>query len=538
MADSKQILFSENARQALLRGIDKVSNTVKITLGPKGRNVVLDKSSTPLVTNDGVTIAKEIELVDKFENMGAKLIKEIASKTQDDSGDGTTTAVMLGQSIIKEGMKNITAGSNPIEIKKGIEKAVQKIVEFLKENSVQIKDREMISQVATISANNDSEIGNLIAEAMEKVGNDGIITVEDGKSIDTNLEVVEGMQFDKGFISPYMVTDHEKMICELEEPFILITDKKLSNMKQLIPILEKTSREGRPLFIIAEDVEGEAQAALIINIIKGALKVCAVKSPGFGDEQKEILEDIAVLTGGQIISKEKGMKLDQFDESWLGSARKIVVDSDKTIIIEGKGENAEIEKREKIIESQIKNADSDFKKEELKKRLAKLGGGVAVIKVGAATETELEEKKMRIDDALNATRAAVEEGVVPGGGIALYRAREVLDDLTSEKDEQIGINIIKEILKEPLRQIARNSGKEEAEIISEINGKDKNYGYNAKTDKFEDLFKAGVLDPTKVIRTELQNASSVASMVLTTEALVADFDDEKDKERRTEAIII
>jgi len=538
MADSKQILFSENARQSLLKGIDKVSNTVKITLGPKGRNVILDKSSTPLVTNDGVTIAKEIELIDKFENMGAKLIKEIASKTQDDSGDGTTTAVMLGQAIIKEGMKNITAGSNPVGIKKGIEKAIQKVVEFLKENSVQIKSKEMISQVATISANNDSEIGNLIAEAMERVGNEGIITVEDGKSIDTNLEVVEGMQFDKGFISPYMATDHEKMLCELEEPSILITDKKLSNMKQLIPILEKTSREGKPLFIIAEDVEGEAQAALIINIIKGALKVCAVKSPGFGNEQKEVLEDIAVLTGGQVISEEKGMKLDEFDESWLGSARKIVVDSDKTIIVEGKGKNTEIEEREKIIESQIKNADSDFKKEELRKRLAKLGGGVAVIKVGAATETELEEKKMRIDDALNATRAAVEEGVVVGGGITLYRAKEVLHDLELEGEEQIGINIIKKILEEPLRQIARNSGKEEAEIISEINGKDKNYGYNAKTNNFEDLFKAGVIDPTKVIRTELQNASSVASMVLTTEALVTDFDDEKDKERRTEAIII
>ncbi|RLG12644.1 chaperonin GroEL [Candidatus Pacearchaeota archaeon] len=538
MADSKQILFSENARQALLKGIDKVSNTVKITLGPKGRNVVLDKSSTPIITNDGVTIAKEIELIDKFENMGAKLIKEIASKTQDDSGDGTTTAVMLGQSIIREGMKNITAGSNPIEIKKGIEKSVSRIVEYLKENSVQIKDKEMISQVATISANNDPEIGNLIAEAMEKVGNDGVITVEDGKSIETDLEVVEGMQFDKGFISPYMTTDHEKMICELEEPDILITDKKLSNMKQLIPVLEKVAREGKSLFIIAEDVEGEAQAALIINLIKGAVKVCAVKSPGFGDEQKEMLEDIAVLTGGQVVSEEKGMKLEEFDETWLGTARKIVVDSDKTIIVEGKGDKKEIEKRKKVIEGQIKNTDSDYKKEELKKRLAKLGKGVAVIKVGAATETELEEKKMRIDDALNATKAAVEEGVVAGGGITLYRAKNILNDLELKGDEQIGVNIIKKILEEPLRQIARNSGKEEAEIISEINGKDKNYGYNAKTDVCEDLFKAGVIDPTKVVRNLLQNAASVAVMVLTTEALVTDFDDEKDKERKTEAIII
>jgi chaperonin GroEL len=538
MADSKQILFSENARQALLKGIDKVSNTVKITLGPKGRNVVLDKSSTPLVTNDGVTIAKEIELIDKFENMGAKLIKEIASKTQDDSGDGTTTAVMLGQAIIKEGMKNITAGSNPIEIKKGIERAVQKVVSSLKENSVQIEGKEMISQVATISANNDSEIGNLIAEAMEKVGNDGVITVEDGKSIETDLEVVEGMQFDKGFISPYMATDHEKMVCELEEPYILITDKKLSNMKQLIPVLEKTAREGKSLFIIADDVEGEAQAALIINLIKGAIKVCAVKSPGFGDEQKEMLQDIAILIGGEVVSEEKGMKLEKIEDNYLGSARKVVVDSDKTIIIEGKGDKKEIEKRKKIIESQIKNADSDYKKEELRKRLAKLGGGVAVIKVGAATETELEEKKMRIDDALNATKAAVEEGVVVGGGITLYRAKEVLQDLKLKGDEQIGVNIIKKILEEPLRQIARNSGKEEAEIISEINGKDKNYGYNAKTDKFEDLFEAGVIDPAKVVRNSLQNASSIASMVLTTEALVTDFNEDKDKERRTEAIII
>jgi len=538
MADSKQILFSEDARKALLEGIDKVANAIKITLGPKGRNVVLDKPSTPIVTNDGVTIAKEIELIDKFENMGAKLIKEIAVKSQEDSGDGTTTAVMLGQAIIKEGMKNITAGSNPIEIKKGIEKAVKKVVESLKENSVQVKGKEMISQVSTISANNDNEIGKLIAEAMERVGSDGVITVEDGKSIETDLEVVEGMQFEKGFISPYMVTDHEKMKSELEDPYILITDKKLSNMKQLIPILEKVVRESKPLFIIAEDVEGEAQAALIINIIKGSIKVCAVKSPGFGDEQKEMLEDIAVLTGGEVISEEKGMKLEKIEENYLGSARKIVVDSNKTIIIGGKGDKKEIEKRKKIIESQIKHANSEFKKDELRKRLAKLGGGVAVIKVGAATETELEEKKMRIDDALNATKAAIEEGVVVGGGITLYRAKEVLEDLKLEGDEQIGVNILKKVLEKPLRQIARNSGKEEAEIISKINGKNRNYGYNAKTDKFEDLFKAGVIDPKKVVRNSLQNAASVASMVLTTEALITDFDEEKDKERRTEAIII
>src|SRR3989338_80529 len=443
MTDSKQIMFGEDARNSLIKGVDKVANTVKVTLGPKGRNVVLDKSSTPLVTNDGVTIAKEIELKDKFENMGAKLIKEIATKTQDDSGDGTTTAVLLGQAMIKEGMKNITAGANPIEVRKGIELAVSKIVSHLREKSVPVKDKQMISQVATISANNDAGIGKLIAEAMDKVGSSGVITVEDGKGIETELELVEGMQFDKGFISPYMVTNHEKMIVELENPYILITDKKLSSMKQIIPVLEKIAQEDRQLFIIADDVEGEALAALIINLIKGAIKVCAVKAPGFGDEEKEMLEDLAVLTGG-------------------------------------KGDKNSIEKRKKLIDAQIKKADSDYKKEELKKRLAKLGGGVAVIKVGAVTETELEEKKKRIDDTLNATKAAVEE---------------------------------------PLRQIARNSGKEETEVITKIKQeKNENFGYNAKTDNYEDLFKTGVIDPTKVVRTALQNAASIASLILTTEA--------------------
>ncbi len=538
MADAKQIIFSEDARQALLKGIDKVANTVKVTLGPKGRNVVLDKSSTPTITNDGVTIAKEIELIDKFENMGAKLIKEIASKTQDDSGDGTTTAVLLGQAIIKEGIKNITAGTNPISLKKGIDKAVNEVVRYLEKEAIQVKGKEMVSQVATISANNDPEIGNLIAEAMEKVGNEGVITVEDGKGIETELEVVEGMQFDEGFVSPYMVTDHEKMICELEDCYVLIFDKKISNMKQIIPVLEKCAGENKPILIIAEDIEGEAQAGLIINILKGAVKACAVKSPGFGDEQKEILEDLAILTGGEVVSEEKGMKLEEFDEEWLGEARRIVVDSEKTIIVEGKGEKDKIEERKKVIENQIKNEDSDYKKEELRKRLAKLGGGVAVIKVGAKTETELEEKKMRIDDALNATKAAVEEGVVVGGGVALYRAREILENSKVKEEEKIGINIIKKVLEEPLRQIAKNAGKEDAEIISEINGKDKNYGYNAKTDKFENLFEAGVIDPKKVVRTSLQNAASIAGLVLTTEALVTDYEEEKDKERKTEAIII
>ena len=536
MPDIKQIIFKEDARQALLRGVDKVVNTIKITLGPRGKNVILDKTSTPLVSNDGVTIAKEIELKDKFENIGAKLIKEVASKTQDDAGDGTTTAAILGQSIIREGMKNITAGANPIKVKRGIEKSVAEVAKFLKKNSTPVKDKEMISQVATISANNDEAIGKLIAEAMEKVGNQGVITVEDGKSIETELEVVEGMQFERGFVSPYMVTNHEKMICELDEPYILITSKKLTNAKQLIPVLEKIAQEARALLIIADDIETEAQTILIINLLKGALKVCAVKSPGFGDEQKEISEDIAELTGGKVISEEKGMKLEDFDEYWLGSARRVVIDSEKTIIIEGKGDKKEIEKRKKIIENQIKNSDSNYKKEELKKRLAKLGSGVAVIKVGAATETELEEKKTRIDDALNATKAAVEEGVVVGGGIALYRAKEILNSLKLEGDEQVGLEIIKRTLEEPLRQIARNSGREESEIIAEINKKEKNYGYNAEKDIYEDLFESGVLDPTKVVKNSLQNASSIASMILTTEALITDFDEEKDK--KTEMIMI
>jgi chaperonin GroEL len=538
MTDTKQIIYGENARQALVRGIDKVANTVKVTLGPRGRTVILDRSS-PLVSNDGVTIAKEIELKDKFENIGAKLIKEISSKTQDDAGDGTTTAIVLGQAIIKEGIKNITAGANPIEIKKGIEKAVLKVVENIKKNSVLINDKIMISQVASIAGNNDEEIGKLIAEAMEKVGKEGVITVEDSKSMETDLEVVEGMQFDKGFISPYMVTNQERMICELEDPYILITNKKISSIKQIIPVLEKSAQEGRPLFIIADDVDGEALAALIINILKGTIKVCAVKTPGFGDEQKEILEDIAVLTGSQVVTEDKGMKLEDIDESVLGSARKIIINEDKTTIIEGKGEKSQIEKRKKTIESLIKNSDSDYKKEELRKRLAKLGNGVAVIKVGAITETELEEKKLRIDDALNATKAAVEEGVIVGGGISLLRSKKVLENIENEfvGDEKIGLEIIKKVLEEPVKQIARNSGKQDLEVLVKIkDNENPNFGYNAKTDRYEDLFKAGVIDPTKVVRNALQNAASIASLILTTEALVADFEDKKDK--LSEAIII
>jgi len=537
MSEAKQIMFDENSRQALIRGVDKVANTVKVTLGPKGRNVVLDKFSHPLVTNDGVTIAKEIALKDKFENMGAKLIKEVASKTQDNAGDGTTTATLLTQIMVNEGLKNITSGANPIEVKKGIEKATEAVVKYLKEQSVDVSDKEKIQQVATISANNDEVIGKLIADAMEKVGNNGVITVENGKSMETELEVVEGMQFDRGFLSPYMATDNEKMVCEQEEPYILITDKKLSSMKQLVPVLEKVAQEGKPLFIIAEDIEGDAQAAIILNLIRGAIKVCAVKAPGFGDEQKEMLEDIAILTGAKVISEDKGMKLENFTPEWLGSARKIKVDNEKTIIVEGKGEKKHIQARKALIESQVKLADSDFKKTDLKKRLAKLGGGVAVIKVGAATETELKEKKMRIDDALNATKAAVEEGVIPGGGVTLYRATTSLEELKLENDQKIGATIVKRALEEPIRQIAKNAGVEGAEVLSRLKQeKDLKVGYNAKKDCYEDLFKAGVIDPTKVVRNSLQNSASISAMILTTEALVTDFDEEKDE--KTTAIVI
>ncbi len=531
---SKKIMFDESARKALLNGVDKVANTVKITLGPKGRYVVLDKTAKPVVTNDGVTIAKEIELHDKFENMGAKLVKEVASKTQDNTGDGTTTATLLAQCMIREGLKNISAGANPLDVKKGIEIATEKVVNYLKNKSIEVKGKEKIVQVATISANNDDEIGNLISDAMEKVGYNGVITVEDSKTMDTSLEVVEGMQFDRGFVSPYMATDTEKMICEYDDPYILITDKKISSMKQIVPVLEKVASEGRPLLIIAEDVDGDAQAALILNIIRGALKVCAVKAPGFGNERKEMLEDIAVLTGGQVISEEKGLKLEELNYHMLGSTRKVTVDNHKTIIVEGRGNKTKINERVKIIEAQINIEDSDYRKTELKKRQAKLRGGVAVIKVGAATETELKEKRMRIDDALNATKAAVEEGVVTGGGVSLFCAAATLDSLKFEDDRQVGINIIKRALEEPMRQIATNAGKEGAEVVATIRAKSSElFGYNAKKDIFEDLFEAGVIDPTKVVRSALQNAASIAGMLLTTEALVTDFDEEKDERAAT-----
>ena len=534
---TKQIMFEENARKAVMRGVDKVANTLKVTLGPMGRNVILDKSPSPVVSNDGVTIAKEIELQDKFENIGAKLLIEVAQKTQDIAGDGTTTAALLAQALLAEGMKNITAGANPIEVKRGIEIAVAKVVDFIKQKSVPVKDKAMIEQVATISANNDELLGSLIAQAMEKVGNTGVITVEEAKSIETTLEVVKGMQFDRGFTSPYMATDHEKMITEFDEPLILITDKKISTVKEIVPVLEKVAAEGRPLLIIAEDIEGEAQTALILNLIRGAIKVCAVKAPGFGDEQKEMLEDIAVLTGGKVISEDKGMKLENAAEADMGACRRVTVDNEKTTIVEGKGDKKKIQLRMKAIETQVAVADMDYKKEDLRKRLAKLAGGVAVVKVGAATETEMKEKKVRLDDALNATKAAVEEGVVTGGGITLFRAAKEFEGFKLPGDQQIGVNIIRRSLEEPLRQIARNSGKEAAEVIARINSeKDDHFGFNAKRDVFENLFKAGVIDPTKVVRTEIQNAASIAGMILTTEALVTDFDEEKDE--KSAAIII
>ncbi len=526
---SKQIIFSEKARQALLRGIDKVADTIKVTLGPMGRTVILDKSSGPLVTNDGVTIAKEIELHDKFENIGAKLIKEVASQTQDKAGDGTTTATLLAQLMITDGLKNIAAGANPVEIKKGIETATEKVVAYLKNKSEQINSKEKIRQVATISANNDEYIGNLIAEAMQKVGNKGVITVEEAKSIETTLELVEGMQFDKGYVSPYMATDAEKMEANYEDPYILITDRTISSVKDLVPVLEAVSQEGRPLILIADDVEGEALTTLVINLIRGAIKVCAVKSPGFGDEKNDLLQDIAILTGGRVISKDKEDKLEDVILQNLGSAKKIKVTKDETLIIEGKGDKKEIEKRIKQIENQIANEDSDYRKDDLRKRLGKLSGGVAVVNVGAPTETELKEKKLRIDDALNATRAAVEEGVVVGGGIALLHAAKLLDTLNVDGDEKIGISIVRKSLEGPVKQIALNAGKDGAEVLANLRGKDEKFGYNAKTNKYEDLVAAGVIDPTKVVRNALQTASSVAAMVITTESLVADFDEEKDK---------
>jgi len=525
---AKQIKYDEDARRALLRGIDKLADTVKVTLGPKGRNVVLDKKfGTPTVTNDGVTIARDIELEDPFENMGAQLIKEVATKTQDVAGDGTTTATLLAQAMIHEGMRNVVAGTNPMIMRKGIEKAVKAIVDELKTFSKHVETKEAIAQVASISAD-DEEIGELIAEAMEKVGKDGVITVEESKSMGTTLEVVEGMEFDRGYISPYMVTDAEKMEAVLDDPYILITDKKLSNVQDLLPILEKIVQQGRKLLIIAEDVEGEALATLVVNKLRGTLTCVAVKAPGFGDRRKAMLEDIAILTGGQVISEDLGIDIKNIDIRMLGQARQVRVDKENTTIVDGAGDKENIKKRINSIKAQIEETTSDFDREKLQERLAKLAGGVAVIQVGAATETELKEKKLRIEDALSATRAAVEEGIVPGGGTAFIDALPALDRIKAEGDELVGINIVRKALEEPVRQIAENAGYEGSIIVEKVKECGKGIGFDARRGEYVDMIAKGIVDPTKVTRSTLQNAASIAAMVLTTEAVVAEIP-EKEK---------
>jgi chaperonin GroEL len=519
---AKIIEYSSDARASLKNGVDKLTNAVKVTLGPKGRNVILDKKfGAPTVTKDGVTVAKEIELENPVENMGAQMVREVASKTSDVAGDGTTTATVLAQAIYREGLKNVTAGANPMDLKRGIDLSVSNVIEYLKSISKEVGGREEIAQVGAISANNDKTIGNLIADAMEKVGKDGVITVEESKSADTTLEVVEGMQFDRGYISPYFVTNSEAMEATLEDPYILIHDKKISVMKDLLPILEKIAQAGRSLVIIAEDLEGEALATLVVNKLRGTLKVCAVKAPGFGDRRKAMLEDIAVLTDGTVISEERGFKLENATLEYLGRAKKVVVDKDNTTIVEGYGKTDDIKKRINEIKAQIDKTTSDYDKEKLQERLAKLSGGVAVLKIGAATEVEMKEKKARVEDALHATRAAVEEGIIPGGGVAFVRAISTLSKLQGENvDQNTGIKIIQKALEEPLKQIAANAGHEGAVVLNKVlEGKD-DFGFNAATEKYENLVKAGVIDPTKVARAALENAASVGSLLITTEAVV------------------
>jgi chaperonin GroEL len=522
---AKELHFNTDARAALKRGVDQLAEAVKVTLGPKGRNVVIDKKfGAPTVTKDGVTVAKEIELSDPLENMGAQMVKEVATKTSDLAGDGTTTATVLAQAIFREGLKNVTAGVNPMALKRGIDAAVSAVVEELKKMSVPTKGKKEIAQVGSISANNDKEIGDLIAEAMEKVGKDGVITVEEAKGLETTLETVEGMQFDRGYLSPYFVTDPEKMEAALEDALILIHDKKISSMKDLLPILEKVAQMGKPLLIIAEDIEGEALATLVVNKLRGTLRVSAVKAPGFGDRRKAMLEDIAVLTGGQVISEEVGFKLENAVVTDLGRAKRIVVDKETTTLIDGQGDEEKIKGKIKEIKAAIDKTTSDYDREKLQERLAKLAGGVAVINVGAATESEMKEKKARVEDALHATRAAVEEGIVPGGGVALIRAQKALKGLKlAEADEQIGVDIIRRAVEEPMRMIVQNAGGEGSIVVEKIRqSKDNNYGYNALTDEYEDLVAAGVIDPTKVTRTALQNAASIASLLLTTEAIIVE----------------
>jgi chaperonin GroEL len=526
---AKELQFSVDARARLKRGVDALAEAVKVTLGPKGRNVVIDKKfGSPTITKDGVTVAKEIELSDPVENMGAQMVKEVATKTSDLAGDGTTTATVLAQAIFREGLKNVTAGANPMELKRGIEKAVDAVVEELKRLSVPSAGRKEIAQVGAISANNDREIGNLIAEAMEKVGKDGVITVEEAKGLETTLETVDGTQFDRGYLSPYFVTDPEKMETVLEDSYILLHDKKISVMKELLPVLEKVAQSGRPMLIIAEDIEGEALTTLVVNKLRGTLKVCAVKAPGFGDRRKEMLRDIAVLTGSQVISEELGLKLENASLEDLGRAKRIVVDKDTTTVVDGKGKAAEVQGRINEIKAAIEKATSDYDREKLQERLAKLAGGVAIINVGAATETEMKEKKARVEDALHATRAAVEEGIVPGGGVALLRAQSALDRIRGTEDEKTGVEIVRRALEEPIRMIAQNAGAEGSIVVAKVRAsKEKNFGYNAATDAYEDLVKAGVIDPTKVARTALQNAASIAGLLLTTECVVVERRDEK-----------
>jgi chaperonin GroEL len=536
---AKQIVHGEESRQAILRGVNVLADAVKVTLGPKGRNVVIDKKfGSPTITKDGVTVAKEIELKDTLENMGAQMVKEVASKTSDVAGDGTTTATVLAQAIYREGVKTVAAGANPMALKRGIEKAVEVVAGKLNKDGEREKGEldklskpvsgEMIAQVGTVSANNDSTIGSIIAEAMKKVGKDGVITVEESKTLETQLEVVEGMQFDRGYLSPYFVTDPERMEAVLENAYILIHEKKISSMKDLLPLLENIAKSSKPLVIIAEDVEGEALATLVVNKLRGTLHVAAVKAPGFGDRRKAMLQDIAILTGGKAITEDLGIKLENVQVSDLGQAKKITIDKDNTTIVEGKGKHNEIEGRVKEIRSQIDKTTSDYDREKLQERLAKLVGGVAVIKVGAATETEMKEKKARVEDAMHATRAAVEEGIVPGGGVALARSASALEKHKLEGDEQIGVNIVKRAMQEPLRQIAENAGEEGAVVLGKVlEAKDPNFGYNAFSNQYEDLVKAGVLDPTKVVRTALQNAGSIAALMLTTEALVSELPEEK-----------
>jgi chaperonin GroEL len=524
---AKQIIYGEESRQAILRGVNQLANAVKVTLGPKGRNVVLDKKfGSPTITKDGVTVAKEIDLKDPLENMGAQMVREVASKTSDTAGDGTTTATVLAQAIYREGAKNVVAGANPMELKRGIEKAVEAIVEEIKKMSRPVSGN-MVAQVGMISANSDLTIGKIIAEAMDKVGKDGVITVEEAKTLETSLDVVEGMQFDRGYLSPYFVTDAERMEVVLENPVILIHEKKISSMKDLLPVLEQVARLGRPLLIVAEDIEGEALATLVVNKLRGTLQAAAVKAPGFGDRRKAMLEDIATLTGGKAITEDLGLKLENIKLEDLGKAKKVTIDKDNTTIVEGGGTTAAIEGRVKQIRAQVEDTTSDYDREKLQERLAKLVGGVAVIKVGAATETEMKEKKARVEDAMHATKAAVEEGIVAGGGVALLRAAKALDKLKLEGDQLVGLQIIKRAVEEPMRWIAINAGEEGSIVVSKVRDMKQDEGFNAATDAYEDLVKAGIIDPAKVVRSALQNASSIASLLLTTEALVSEIPEEK-----------